>query len=101
MNPPKQGSFARLAEKHEQSALVANLPLRGTCVRYFPIYGTIMKSVRLTEDAFPTIFNKLGNAKPKRISSLMKKLNRKRCMSDNRIILGENYWNLTVHACIK
>jgi len=36
-----------------------------------------MKSVRLTEYAIPTLFNKLGDAKPKRISSLMEKLNRK------------------------
>ena len=58
--------------------------------------GYDMKSVRLTEDAIPTIFDKLGNAKPKRISSLMEKLNRKRvCMSDNRVILGANYWTFT------
>jgi len=36
--------------------------------------GYDMKSVRLTEDAILTIFDKLGNVKPKRISSLMEKL---------------------------
>jgi len=52
-----------------------------------------MKSVMLTEDTIPTIFDKLGNPKPKRISSLMQKLNRNWvCMSDNMVILGANYW---------
>jgi len=55
-----------------------------------------MKSVRLIEYAIPTIFDKLGNAKYKTISSLLEKLNRKRvCMSDNWVILGENYWTFT------
>ena len=49
--------------------------------------GYDMMSVRLTEDAIPTIFDKLDNAKPKLISILMEKLNRKQeCMSDNRVI---------------
>ena len=59
--------------------------------------GYDMKSVRLREDAIPTIFDKLCNAKPKRISCLMEKLNRKRVcyyMSDNRVTLGENNWIL-------
>ena len=44
-----------------------------------------MKSVRLTEDAILTIFDKLGNA----IGSLTEKLNRKWvCIKDNRVILG-------------
>ena len=48
-----------------------------------------MKSIRLP-DVVPTIFDKLGDDKFKRISSLMEKLNRKRvCVSDNRVILGE------------
>jgi len=51
--------------------------------------GYDIKSVRLTEDPIPTILKKLGNAKPKRINSLMEKLNRKRvCISDNSLILG-------------
>jgi len=55
--------------------------------------GCDMRSASLTEDAVPTIFDKLGDAKPKRISSLMGKLKKKRvCMSDNRVILGANYW---------
>ena len=58
--------------------------------------GYDMKNVRLTEDAIPTILVKQCDAKPKRISSLMEKLNRKRvCMSDNRVILGANYWTFT------
>ncbi|KAK2153164.1 hypothetical protein LSH36_305g03073 [Paralvinella palmiformis] len=40
--------------------------------------GYDMKSVRLIEDAILTIFDKLGNAKPKRISSLINKLKGKR-----------------------
>ena len=49
--------------------------------------GYDMKSVGLTEDAILTIFDELGDANPKRISSLMAKLNGKRvCMSDNRVI---------------
>jgi len=49
-----------------------------------------------TKSAIPTIFDKLCDAKPKRISSLMEKLNRKRiCVSDNRVILRENYWIFT------
>jgi len=31
----------RLAPKHEQLAVEANLSLRGTCVSYFAVYGTI------------------------------------------------------------
>ena len=55
-----------------------------------------MNSVRLTENAIPTIFFKQRDAKPKRINSLMEKLNRKRvCLSDNRVILGANYWTFT------
>ena len=43
--------------------------------------GYDMKSVRFTNYAIPAIFDKLGDAKPKRITSLMEKLNRKRvCM---------------------
>jgi len=58
--------------------------------------GYEMESVRLTEDAIPTILDKLGDANSKRISGLMEKLNRKWvCMSDNRIILGANYWTFT------
>jgi len=58
--------------------------------------GYDMKSVRLTEDDIRTIFYKLANAKPKRISSLMDELNRKRvCMSDNGVILGANHWTFT------
>ena len=50
------------------------------------LVGYDMKSVRLTEDAIPTIFDKLSNAKPKRMDSLMEKLNRKRVyMNDNRV----------------
>jgi hypothetical protein len=37
--------------------------------------GYDMNNVRLTEDAIPTIFDKLDNAKPKRISSLIETLN--------------------------
>ena len=81
--PPKQDPFALLAAKHEEGAVEANLPLRGTYVRYFAVYfersvGYDMKSVRLTEDATPAIFEKLDNDKPKQISILMEKLNRKR-----------------------
>jgi len=48
-----------------------------------------MKSVRLREDAISTIFDKLGDAEPKRINNLVEKLNRKRvCMSDNMVILN-------------
>jgi len=58
--------------------------------------GYDTKSVRLTEVASPTIFDKLGNGKPKRISGLMEILNRKRvCMTDNWVILGANYWTFT------
>ena len=47
--------------------------------------GYDMRSVRLPENAIPTIFHKLGDDKPERISSLMDKLNRKLvCMGDNR-----------------
>jgi len=85
--------------KHEQSEVEADLPFRGTYVRYFAVYGTIrydMKSVMLTEDAIPTIFDKLGYDKPIRFSSFMEKLNRKRvCLSDNRVILGEKSWTFT------
>ena len=103
IHSPKQDSFARLAAKHEQSAVEASLLTYHFEERMFVIspsmarsVGYDMKSVRLTEDAIPTIFDKLGNAKPKRISSLMEKLNRKRvCMSDNRVILGANYWTFT------
>ena len=60
-----------------------------------------MKSVRLTEDAILTTFDKLGNAKPKQISNLMEKLNRKQlCMSDNRVILVAKYWTFT-SSCIR
>ena len=62
-----------------------------------------MNSFRLTEDVIPTVFDKLGDAIPKRISSFMEKLNIKRvCMSDNKAILGANYWTLhsTVHAFV-
>ncbi|KAK2163610.1 hypothetical protein LSH36_76g00075 [Paralvinella palmiformis] len=63
----------------------SNSPL--TCWKFAPLFkvGYDMKSVRLTEDAIPTIFDKLGNAKPKRISSLAKKLNRKREEGNIRI----------------
>ena len=51
-----------------------------------------MKSARLTEDAIPTRFDKLCDAKPKQMIRLMEKLNRKRVfMTDNRVILGANY----------
>ena len=60
-----------------------------------------MKSVRLTEDAIPNIFVKEHDAKPKRISSLMEKLDRKRiCMSDDMVIMGANYLAFaTSHIC--
>jgi len=55
--------------------------------------GYDRKSIRLTEDAIPTIFDKLGDG---RISSLIEQLNRKRaCMGDNRVILGSSYWTFT------
>jgi len=38
--PPKQDSFVWLAVKHEQNAVEANLPLWGTYIRYFAVYGT-------------------------------------------------------------
>jgi len=70
--PPKQGSFARLAVKHEQRAVEANLPTYHFEERMFVILpsdarlvGYDIKSVRLTENAIPTIFDKLANAKPK------------------------------------
>ena len=51
-----------------------------------------MNNLKLTEDAILTLIDKLGHAKPKRISSLMEKLNRKRIfMRDNRVILVANY----------
>jgi len=77
--------FALIPPKHEQSAVEANLPtyhFEGRMLVILPSkarsVGYDMKNVRLTEDAIPTIFDKLDNAKPKRISSLMGKLNRKR-----------------------
>ena len=58
--------------------------------------GYDMKSVRIPEDAIPTIFDKQSDAKPTKISSLMEELNRKRVfMGDNRVILGANYLNFT------
>ena len=36
-----------------------------------------------------TIFDKLGNAKPKRMSSLMEKLNRKSLIRKKKIYLGQ------------
>ena len=62
-------------------------PSMGRSVRYD------MKSFRLTQDAISTIFNKLGNAKLKRISGLRDNLNRKRV---NRVILGAN--NIHIQA---
>jgi len=86
IHSPKQDSFARLAAKHEQSAVEANLPQQ-TFLTRSRRYD--MKNVRVTEDAILSIFDKMGDAKPKRISSLMEKLNRKRIyMSDNRVISG-------------
>jgi len=63
--------------------------------------GYNMNSVRLTEDAIRTIFIKQRDAKAKQMSSLMEKLNRKRVwISDNRVILGPNYWTFTSsHIC--
>ena len=59
-------------------------------------FGYDMIGVMLAEDSIPTIFDKLGNAKPKPISSLMEKLKRKRvCMNDNRVIFRANYWIFT------
>ena len=105
---PQKALFARLAAKREQSAILANLPqqtLRGhfdewmfiTSLSMTQSVGYDKKSVRLTWDAIPTIFDKLGHdANPKQISNLMEKLNRKQlCMSDNRVILGPNYWTFT------
>ena len=58
--------------------------------------GYEIERVRLTEDAIPTILGKLGDANSKQISGLMEKLNRKWvCMTDNRKILGANYWTFT------
>ena len=75
---------------------LANLPLSPSMARSV---GYDMKSVRFTEMAIPTIFNKLGNAKPKRISSLMEKLNRKRVwLSDNRVILKQPIGHSPVYA---
>jgi len=83
--PPKQDSFSRLAAKHEQSAVEANLLTYHFEEHMFVnspsmarSVGYDMKSVRLTEYVIPIILDKLGDAKPKRISSLMEKLNRKR-----------------------
>ena len=39
-------------------------------------FGYDIKSIRLTEDTIRIIFDKLGEYKPKRISSLMDKLNK-------------------------
>jgi len=63
--------------------------------------GYDVKNVRLTKDAIPTIFDKLGDAKSKRNSSLMEKLNRNWvCMSDNRVILGATIGHSPVHAFV-
>ena len=54
--------------------------------------GYDMQCIGLTEDVIPTIFVEQNDPKPKRISTSMEKLNRKGvCMSDNRVILGEDY----------
>ncbi|KAK2164618.1 hypothetical protein LSH36_61g08001 [Paralvinella palmiformis] len=77
-------SFARSAAKHEQSPVEANFPHFVISPSMARSVGYDMKSIRLTEDDIPTIFDKLSGAKPKRLSSLMEKLNRKRvCMSNN------------------
>ena len=104
----QQDSFARLVAKHDQRVQWKPTCHSNLCGRHFEqrmfvispsmarSIGYDMKSVRLTEDAIPTIFIKQRDANPKRISSLMKKLNRKWvCMSDNRVILGANYWTFT------
>ena len=95
--PPKQDLFARLASKYEQSAVEANLPTYNFEERIFIISRSMARSVGYEmKSVIPTIFHKLGSAKSKRISSLMKKLNRKRVyMSDNRVIVGANYWTFT------
>ena len=103
INSPKTRLVCAIGWGKKLCAVEANLPTYYFEEHMFVIspsmarsVGYDMKSVRLTEDAIPTIFDKLGNAKPKRISSLMEKLNRKRvCMSDNRVILGANYWTFT------
>ena len=60
-----------------------------------------MKRARLTEDAIPNVCVKQRGVNPKRISSLMKKMNRKRvCMNDNSVILGANYWKSPVHTFV-
>ena len=90
--PKTQDSFARLAVKQEQSAVEANWPTYHFEERMFIIsqsmarsVGYDIKSVGLTEDAIPTIFDKLDNVKAKRISRFMEKLNRKRvCMINKR-----------------
>jgi len=80
----------KLSRKHLEERMFVISPSMARSVRYE------MESVRLTEDAIPTILDKLGNTNSKRISGLMEKLNRKWvCMSDNRIILGANYWTFT------
>jgi len=107
--PPKQNSFALLAAKHEQSPVEANLPNHHLEQHMFVIspsmarsVGYDMKSVRLIEDAIPITFDKLANAKPKQIISLMKKLNRKRVwMSDNRVILKQTNASSRIRKQIK
>jgi len=97
-----------LAYKHEhiavkailsQQALWETLSVTYVCVISPSMARLIsydMNSGRLTEDVIPTIFVKQHNAKPKRISRLMRKLNRKGvCMSDNRVILRANDWTFT------
>ena len=81
--PPKHDLFARLAANHEQSAAEAISPTYHFDERMFvispsmaPPVGCEIKSVRLTEDAIPTVSDKLGNVKPKRISRWVEKLNR-------------------------
>jgi len=78
INSPKTRLVRAIAAKDQQSAVEANLPTYQLKERKFVIspslarsVGYNMKSVRLTEDVIRTIFDRLGIAKPKRISSLM------------------------------
>ena len=110
--PPKQDSFAWLVAKHEQSTVEANLSqqalqetiLETTFVISPSLVRSIgydLKSVGLKGNVVPTISVKQHDPKPKQISNLMGKLNRKRvCMSNNRVIMWENYWRFTSsHIC--
>ena len=56
-----------------------------------------IQSVRLTENDIPAIFDKLSDAKRKRISSLMEKLNRKRVCNPQMVYHARCFTATFVH----